>query len=131
MTVELELAVATAKLATWPPMGFYLNPDIRRMLVAAVDAAEVSAHVRQCYYSDDQLNLALIRAMRDRGVNIGFIADEGQCRHGWMSEPLSALVAWGADVRIYSPQGGVSALMHAKAWLIDDCLAILGSCSVE
>ena len=70
--VEVELAAATAKLAAWPPMGFHLNPDIRSMLGAAVDAAEVSVHVMQCYYSDERLNYALIHAIRDRGVTVGF-----------------------------------------------------------
>ena len=85
--------------------------------------------VMQCYYSDEALTYALIRAIRDRQVTVGFIADGGQCKNPWMREPLGALLEWGADVRLFSPPGGAAALMHAKAWLIDDCLAITGSCN--
>ena len=107
--------------------GVLLDPHIRDMIVEAIEAAEASVCTTQCYYSDVALTLALVQAMRDRQVSVGFIADRGQCRNAWMSEQLRVLLEWKADIRTFSPPGSAAALMHAKSWLADDCLAVLAN----
>ena len=74
------------------------------MIVEAVEAAEVGICVTQCYYNDEALTRALVQAIRDRHVSVGFIADGGQCRNSWMHEQLKTLLEWRADVRTFRLQ---------------------------
>ena len=111
-------------------MAFYVNPRIRPTLVGLIDAAEVSLCVTQCYVSDEALVKAMVRAVRDRGVQVGMVVDHGQTLQPasrLMPDQLRRLGEWGIEIRTYSPTGGATALMHAKSWLADDCVAALGS----
>ena len=127
---ELELAAATQQFVKWPSIQLILNPQIRPTLISMIDTAETSLRVTQCYLGDDALTQALCRARRDRGVSVDVVVDEGQCKHPCSAsqpEQLRLLLEWRVDVRSFSPPGGTTALMHAKSWLADDCLAALGS----
>lgn len=107
--------------------------EIRRSMIAAVDAARSSIWIENPYFSDPHL-VAHLQAAQQRGVQVGVILPRGN------DEPLfpelnaisaRRLSADGARIHVIDTGAGNEHFNHTKMLMVDDSWVMMGSANMD
>ena len=112
-----------------PAVELVTYPHVGSVMCRELDRAEQSI-VGTAYCLDYAEGIQVLSRKRADNVSIRIIIDQGQCANPSGRRQIGSilhLMQWGVEFRKWKPDRGKFAIMHAKSWMIDGSIALIGS----
>jgi phosphatidylserine/phosphatidylglycerophosphate/cardiolipin synthase-like enzyme len=133
LTVALTLArvpEGSEELAKWPYCALLAPGEEGGKVAEALALARSGVRALQyCFDYEPYVN-SLRRVMNEYRVHVQALLDAGQFERPSSRQQATRileLLRWGAEIRTSRPTVSRYSSMHAKLWLVDGCVAVMGS----